>query len=202
MPIPDQLPVELVSRDLNNSVNLVKDLLKHETRSRSPSSVDTPISHLKNHLFNSSSPSLETNRDATIYKHSDLEPPGGFYKPQNRHVDRDAIRSRDEDDSPTADLSNIKRCLANTAQMLEHTAQTESNRTKEDKELDQEMDDLKYRVKRVQDDLDFNVRPPCTSSKEEERWWLERELLTLMHKQIPDVEKKIKACKERREGEK
>ena len=205
MPIPDQLPAELVppsSRDLNSSVDLVKDLLKHETRTRSPASVDAPISRLKNRSFNSSSPSLDPNRDATIYKHSDSEPPGGFYKPRNRHVDRDAVRSRDDDDSPTADLSDMKRRLANTAQMLERTAQAEASRTKEDEELDQEMDDLKYRVKRVQDDLDYNARPPRTSSKEEERRRLERELLSLMHERIPDVERKIKAREERKEREK
>ena len=205
MPIPDQLPPELVppsSRDLDNSVDLVKDLLKHETRSRSPSSLDAPISRLKNRSFNSSSPSLDANRDATIYKHSDSEPPGGFYKPRSRHIDRDAVRSRDDDDSPTADLSDMKRRLANTAQMLERTAQAEASRTKEDEELDQEMDDLKYRVKRVQDDLDYNARPPRTSSKDEERRRLERELLSLMHERIPEVERKIKAREERKEREK
>ena len=205
MPIPDQLPAELVppsSRDLNNSVDMVKDLLKHETRSRSPGSLDAPISRLKNRSFNSSSPSLDANRDATIYKHSDSEPPGGFYKPRSRHVDRDAVRSRNDDDSPTADLSDMKRRLANTAQMLERTAQAEANRTKEDEELDQEMDDLKYRVKRVQDDLEYNARPPRTFSKDEEKRRLERELLSLMHERIPDVERKIKAREERKEKEK
>jgi actin cytoskeleton-regulatory complex protein PAN1 len=205
MPIPDQLPSELIppsSRDLNDSVDLVKDLLKHETRSRSPASIDAPISRLKNRSFNSSSPSLEANRDATIYKHSDEPPPSGFYKPRSRHVDRDAIRSRDDDDSPTADLSDMKRQLANTAQMLERTAQAEATRTQEDEELDQEMDDLKYRVKRVRDDLDYNARPPRTSSKEEERRRLERELLSLMHERIPEVERKIKAREERKEKEK
>ena len=205
MPIPDQLPSELIppsSRDLNDSVDLVKDLLKHETRSRSPTSLDSPISRLKNRSFNSSSPSLDANRDATIYKHSDDPPASGFYKPRSRHVDRDAIRSRDDDDSPAADLSDMKRRLANTAQMLERTAQAEANRTKEDEELDQEMDDLRYRVKRVQDDLDYNARPPRTSSKEEERRRLERELLSLMHERIPEVERKIKAREERKEREK
>jgi len=205
MPIPEQLPSELVppsSRDLDNSVDLVKELLKHETRSRSPSSIDTPISRLKNRSFNNSSPSLDANRDATIYKHSDFEPPGGFYKPRSRHVDRDAIRSRDDDDSPTADLSDMKRRLANTAQMLDRTTQAEANRTREDEELDQEMDDLKYRVKRVQDDLEYNARPPRTSSKEEERRRLERELLSLMHERIPEVERKIKTREERKEKEK
>ncbi|KAF8801450.1 hypothetical protein BYT27DRAFT_7198246 [Phlegmacium glaucopus] len=205
MPIPEQLPPELVppsSRDLDDSVDLVKELLKHETRSRSPASVDAPVSRLKNRSFNNSSPSLDANRDATIYKHSDSEPPGGFYKPRSRHVDRDAIRSRDDDDSPTADLTDMKRRLANTAQMLDRTAQAEANRTREDEELDQEMDDLKYRVKRVQDDLEYNARPPRTPNKEEERRRLERELLSLMHERIPEVERKIKAREERKEKEK
>ena len=43
--------------------------------------------------------------------------------------------------------------------MLGCTAQAEANRTKEDEELDQEMDYLKYRVKRVQGDLDYNAVP-------------------------------------------
>ena len=203
-PIPDQLPSELIppsSRDLDDSVDLVKDLLKHETRSRSPLNVDAPISRLKNRSFNTSSPSLDTNRDATIYKHTD-EPPGGFYKPRSRHVDRDAVRSRDNDDSPVADLSDMKRQLANTTHMLERTAQAEASRSKEDEELDQEMNDLRYRVKRVQDDLDYNARPPRTSSKEEERQRLERELLSLMHERIPEVERRTKVREERKEKEK
>ena len=153
MPVPDQLPSELVppsSRDLDNSVDLVKELLKHETRSRSPSSLDAPISRLKTRSFNSSSPSLDLNRDATIYKHSDSEPPGGFYKPRSRHVDCD------DDDSPATDLSDMKCQLANTAHMLDRAAQAEASRTKEDDKLDEEMSDLKYRVKRVQDDLNYN----------------------------------------------
>ena len=205
MPIPDQLPPELVppsSRDLDNSVDLVKDLLNRESRSRSPSSLDAPISRLKNRSFNNSPSSLDTNRDATIYKHSDSETLGGFYKPRSRHVDRDAIRSREDDDSPSADLSDMKRQLANRAQMLDRESQAEASRTKEDKELDDEMDDLKYRVKRVQDDLDYNARPPRTPSKDEERRRLERELLSLMHERIPEVERKIKAREDRKEREK
>ena len=43
------------------------------------------------------------------------------------HMDHDAIRSWDDDDSPTADLSDMKCQLANTAQMLECTTQAEAN---------------------------------------------------------------------------
>jgi len=204
MQVPDVLPPELVPpshRDLDDSVDRVKDLLKKESRTHSPSSLDSPISYLKNRSFNGSSPSLESNRDATIYKHTDAEP-SGIYKPRSRHVDRDAIRSRNEDDSPSADLSDLKRQLANTASMLDRNAEADAMRTREDEELDREMDDLKYRAKRVQEDLDYTTRGPKTASKEEERRRLEREMLSLLHERIPEVERKIKARDERKEKEK
>ncbi|KDR82039.1 hypothetical protein GALMADRAFT_240494 [Galerina marginata CBS 339.88] len=195
MPVPDQLPPELIPpsvADLDSTVDRVKELLKSDTRSGSSNK----------HSFNSASPSpIASRRDASNYKHSDSEPPGGFFKPSNRHVDRSAIRSRN-DDSPASDLSDMKRQLENTAQMLDRAAEEDASRTKEDEELDQEMEDLKYRVKRVRDDLDYVGRGPKTSSKEEERRRLERELLTLMHERIPEVERKIKARDERKEREK
>jgi len=200
MPIPDQLPPELVppsARDLDEQVEAMKSLLQYENRSRSPSSIDSPVSRLKNRSFNTTGSSIESGRDATIYKHSDSEPPGGFYKPRSRHVDRDAVR-RTDDVSPSSDLSDMKRQLANTAQMLDRASEA----TAEDEELDREMDDLKYRVKRVQDDIDYVSRGPKTASKEEERRKLERELLSLMHERVPEVERKIKARDERKEREK
>jgi hypothetical protein len=200
MPIPDQLPPELIppsARDLDESVEVMKSLLQYENRSRSPSSVDSPVSRLKNRSFNTTGSSIESGRDATIYKHSDSEPPGGFYKPRSRHVDRDAVR-RTDDASPTSDLSDMKRQLASTAQMLDRASEA----TAEDEELDREMDDLKYRVKRVQDDIDYVSRGPKTASKDEERRKLERELLSLMHERLPEVERKIKARDERKEREK
>ncbi|TFK20128.1 hypothetical protein FA15DRAFT_600278 [Coprinopsis marcescibilis] len=198
-PIPDQLPSELVppsARDLDSSVDFLKNVLQHESRSRSPS---THGSLAKVRTFGQATPSLE-GRDATIYKHSDAEPPGGFYKPRSRHVDRDAVR-RTNDNSPSSDLSDMKRQLTNTASMLDRAAEDDMTRTKEDEELDQEMSDLKYRVKRVKEDLDYNQRGPRTSAREEERRKLERELLELLHERIPEVERKSKARDERKERE-
>lgn len=202
MPVPDKLPPELVppsARDLDNSVDLVKDLLKYETRTPG---VDTPVSRLKNRSFNTTASAIDSGRDATIYKHSDSEPPGGFYQPRSRHVNRDDVRSGNDSDSPSADLSDLKRRLANTAEMLERTAEADASRTAEDEELDREMDDLKYRVKRVSDDLEFVSRGPRTSAKDQERRQLERELLTLMHEKVPEVERKMKIRDERKEREK
>ncbi|PFH53549.1 hypothetical protein AMATHDRAFT_73354 [Amanita thiersii Skay4041] len=204
MPIPNQLPPELVppsARDLDSSVDLLKDLLKNESRSRSPSTLDVSVSRLKSRSFNSSSPSLESGRDATIYKHNDDEPPGGFYQPRSRHINRDDVRSKNEEGT-SADLSDMKRKLANAAQMLDRAADAEASRTAEDEELQREMDDLKYRVKRVSDDLEYLSRGPRSAAKDEEKRRLERELLSLMHERIPELERRMKARDERKEREK
>ncbi|EKM83232.1 hypothetical protein AGABI1DRAFT_118549 [Agaricus bisporus var. burnettii JB137-S8] len=203
MPIPDTLPNELVppsARDLDSSVDLLKDLLKNETRSRSPG-LDSShqISLLKNRSFTSSSPSFDSNRDATIYKHTDEEPLGGIYKPRSRHVNRDDVRSRREDDSsPSSDLTEMKRQLENTAKMLDRQSEVDAARTAEDEVLDREMDDLRYRVRRVQDDLDYVSRGPKSAAKDQERRKLEREMMNLMHERIPEVERKMKARDEKK----
>ena len=202
--VPEQLPPELIppsAQDLGNSVDMLKDLLKHETYSRSPSATEAPVSRLKNRSFNSTSPSLESGRDATIYKHDDSEPPGGFYQPRSRHVNRDDVRSRNEQGA-SADLTEMKRKLANTAEMLDRAAEAEAAKTEEDEELEKEMDDLKYRVERVSEDLQYASRGPRSVAKDEEKRRLEREFMSLMHDRIPELERKIKARDEKREREK
>ncbi|KAG2348212.1 hypothetical protein BDR05DRAFT_903524 [Suillus weaverae] len=189
--IPDELPSELIppsSRDLDTSVNFLKDILKNDTRARSPLGLDTPVSRLKERSFNSTSaPGAGGRQDATVYKHTDAEPPGGFYQPRSRHLDRSTVRSRNEDNSPAADMSDIKRQLANTQKMLDASAVADAG----DDDLDREMGDLRYRIKRLQEDLDYVSRGPRSASKEEERRRLERELLQLMHERVPELERKI-----------
>lgn len=199
--IPDVLPSELVppsSRDLDTSVNFLKDILKNDTRARSPSGLDTPVSRLKERSFNSTSaPGAGGRQDATVYKHTDAEPPGGFYQPRSRHIDRSTVRSRNEDNSPAADMSDIKRQLANTQKMLDASAVADAG----DDDLDREMGDLRYRIKRLQEDLDYVSRGPRSTSKEEERRRLERELLQLMHERVPELERKIEDRQVRKERE-
>ncbi|KAF8749948.1 Pleckstrin homology domain, partial [Rhizoctonia solani] len=65
-------------------------------------------------------------------------------------------------------------------------------------DLDQEMDELKSEIRRVQDDLDYVSRGPRSVSKDEERRKLERKLLALMHERIPEVERKIEDRDRRR----
>jgi hypothetical protein len=117
-------------------------------------------------------------------------------------VDRSAVRSNSETESPAADLSDMKKQLENTAKMLDRASEENASRTAEDEALDREMSDLKYRVKRVQEDLEYVSRGPKTSGKDEERRRLERELLKLMHERVPEVERKIEDREKRKEREK
>ncbi|KAJ7221504.1 hypothetical protein GGX14DRAFT_492415 [Mycena pura] len=201
--IPDQLPPELVppsSRDLDASVNLVRDILKHDTRARSPSSADAPLSYRPNRSFaNDTNGGNDPGRDATIYRHTDTQ---SAYKPRSRHLNRDDVRATAELDSPSADLEEMKRHLANTASMLDHKAEADRNRTADDEALDREMDDLKYKVKRLNEDLEYVSRGARSAAKDDERRKLERELLDLMHVKVPEVERKIKLRAEKQESEK
>ncbi|KAF9650631.1 hypothetical protein BDM02DRAFT_1351141 [Thelephora ganbajun] len=203
--IPEQLPEELVpasARDLNQSVDFLKDILKNETRTRSPGNFDDHISKLPTRSFHSDTARGAGGRqDATVYKHNDDHtPPGGVYQPRSRHIDRDTVRTHSDD--PTDDLSVMKRQLENTAKMLDRTTEENAARTREDDELEREMSDLRYRIKRLQDDLDYVSRGPRSYAKDDERRKLERELLHLLHEKLPDLEKRIEENQARKDKEK
>lgn len=205
--IPDELPAELVPpshRDLDTSVNFVKNLLQNEpSRARSPSGLDSPVSRLPNRsLLSSSAPGAGGRQDATVYKHTDEEPVGGYYTPRSRHLDRSAVRASSDRDSPAADLSDMKRQLENTARMLDRATEESALRTAEDDALDREMSDLKWKVQRVQEDLEYASRGPRSLRADEDRRRLERELLELMHERVPAVERKLAEREERRARQK
>ena len=171
-------------RDIDSTVHFMRDLLKHETTSRS--SASSP---------GLSDPRLSANnsKDAKVYKHDDSS---SAYKPSSRHLDRKSVRYAGED--PDADISDIRRQLQNTSMMLDRSAEDSSRKSAEDEQLEQEMDDLKYRVKRLQEDIDYVSKGRRSADKDEERRKLERELLFLMHEKLPELERRQK----RREEEK
>lgn len=128
MRVPDVL-IPPSRRDLDESVDGVKDLVRGESRTGTASSAgSSTTSYLKNRSFNSSAPSFEANRDATIYRHPDDDNSStrGVYKPRSRHVDRDTVRSRFKDNDPPRDLSDVKRSLANIAYMLDKISEEEN----------------------------------------------------------------------------
>ena len=96
----------------------------------------------------------------------------------------------------------MKRQLENTAKMLDRTTEENAARTREDDDLEREMSDLRYRIKRLQDDLDYVSRGQRTYAKDDERRKLERELLHLMHETLPDLEKRIEENQARKDKEK
>ena len=200
--IPDQLPSELVppsSRDLDSSVDFVKGLLANDGHTRVTNDLNEPASRLPVRSFNGSvSDSANTRKDGTIYRHREDEV--SSYKPSNRHFDRRTVRTGNE--SPSADLNEMRRQLENTSKLLEKASAESASRTAEDEALEKEMEDLRYRVRRVQDDLDYVSRGPRSFSKDEERRKLERDLLHLMHERLPEVERKIEERDRRKAREK
>ncbi|KIN94363.1 hypothetical protein M404DRAFT_1008386 [Pisolithus tinctorius Marx 270] len=182
--IPDELPPELVppsSRDLDTSVNFLKDVLKNDTRAGSPSALDTPVSRLKERSFTSSSTTLTQRggrQDATVYRHEDVPPP-------------------DEVNPAASDIASLKRQLLNTQKMLDDNLSSE----RESDQLDRDLEDLRYRIKRLQEDLKYVSRGTWTTTKDEERR-IEKELMKLMHEDVPELERKVEQREARREREK
>ncbi|TIB36965.1 hypothetical protein E3P86_02347 [Wallemia ichthyophaga] len=181
-PIPDELPDELIppsSKDLNLQVDILKDILKHDNHQRI------------------TSPQFPSARsDASIYKHDDNEAASSTYKSSSRNIDRRNVRH--SDNSPTSDLQDMKRELANTSARLDKETTLSGHRTEDDDELERDMDDLKYSIRRVQDDLDFVGSGRPSREKDQERRQLERELLYLMHERLPEVEKRMERAQGRK----
>lgn len=80
-------------------------------------------------------------------------------------MDRSAVRSRADGWSPASDLSSIKRQLLNTQKALNDTLANE----RLSDALDREMERLRYRITRLQEDLEYVSKGLRTTAKEEER---------------------------------
>lgn len=189
--VPDVLPAELIppsARDLNDSVDFLKDLLKKDTTVRNSTGLNIPEAGSNSNANYAKARSFHQNpiakKDATAYKHDDTDVSG--YKSSSRHLDRKTVRY--EGQSATDDLSEMKRQLENTQKMLDkHNTDDD-----EDRELDREMDDLRYRIRRVQDDIDYYNRRGGRDSQDLRRK-SERELMHLMHERLPTLEKRVEA---------
>jgi len=164
-------------RDIDITVNFMRDLLKHDASTSSNTSSPghgTPI------------PAAES-KDATMYKHDDTRS-SGAYKPSGRHLDRKSVRYAGEDSS--ADIGDIRRQLQNTSALFDRTNEESMRKSAEDEELEQEVDDLKYKVKRIQEDMEYVSKGRRSGEKDEERRKLEREMLYLMHEKLPELERR------------
>lgn len=178
-------------RDIDSTVDFVKDLLKNDNSARASPSIDLPGT------FSAQRGGKQPAKDASVYKHDDSRATG--YKSSARHLDRKQVRYEGEDKDE--ELGSIRRDLENSSKVLDRTAANFAERTEEDERLEQELDDLKYRVRRVKDDIEYVSRGKRSDDKDEERRKLERELLYLMHERLPEVEKKIEEREERKRQE-
>lgn len=188
--IPDKLPEELVPasmRDIEGTVNFMRDLLKHESNTRSDTS--SPVGYGSGYT-----PSAAQAKDAKVYKHDDSKP--GGYKSSARHLDRSAIRYAGQDSSE--EISDLRRQLENTSALLDQQTNDSKRKSEEDEILEQEIEDIKYRVRRIKEDMDYVSKGRRTQEKDDERRKLERELLELMHEKLPELERR----QERRAEEK
>ena len=189
-PIPKTLPPELAppsSRDLNDSVGFLKNLLKHDTNARATTNdgYNPQGSYAKQRSLHENAPQ-PNRKDATVYRHNDAEE-ATTYKSSSRHIDRDAVRYAGND-SPTSDLDDVKKSLQNTRSLVEKSR----DREEEEEELKDNLRDLKRRIERVHDDLEYNLRSGRrTAAKDDEKRKLERELLNLEHEELPALSKKM-----------
>jgi hypothetical protein len=199
--IPDVLPAELIppsARDLDSSADFLKDLLRKDQNARSTYGDEIqPQGYGKNRSFNSS-PAPASRKDGAAYKH-DEDRGVKTYKSSSRHLDRSSVRTGAE--SAADDLSDIKRQLQNTSSMLDRSVADAESKDEEDERLEREMEDLRYRVKRINEDIEYISKGRRSSEKDEQRRKLERELLYLAHERLPEVEKKIEERDERKRRE-
>lgn len=156
----------------------MRDLLRHDASTRSNASSPG---------YGSTTPvPAAQSKDATMYKHDDSR--SSTYKPSGRHLDRKSVRYAGEDSS--ADIGDIRRQLQNTSALLDRSNEESMRKSSEDEELEQEVDDLKYKVKRIQEDIEYVSKGRRSQEKDEERRKLERELLYLMHEKLPELERR------------
>ncbi|GAA95075.1 uncharacterized protein L969DRAFT_77433 [Mixia osmundae IAM 14324] len=190
-PVPDILPAELVppsARDLDTSVDFLKDLLKNDNQQRAASASKFPdisgngsVNKAKVHSFRDTA-SPPTRKDATIYKHDDTDTT--TYRSGSRHIDRSRVRFGG---NTSSDLDDMKRQLSSSEAMLRDTRSNEE----EDEALQDEKDELMLQIRRVQEDIERNRRARPSDRKDTERRKLERDLDYLRLDKLPQLEDKI-----------
>ena len=200
--VPNELPSELIptsSRDLSESVDFLKDLLKQDTSVRSATALnlpdpgsnkDTKYAEARSFYRNPVEREPERkNSDAVAYKHSDSDSAG--YRSRSRYLDRREVRF--DGQSASEDLGEMKRQLERTQRMLEKVDMDDE----EDHELDREMEDVRYSIRRLQDDIEYYNRREGAHAGEQRRR-AERTLMQLLHERLPQLEKRL----ERRQSSK
>lgn len=193
--IPQELPPELVpssTRDLSDSVDFLKDLLKQDTNVRNATALnlaepgsnkDTRYQDTRSFYRNPVEREPERRpSDAVTYKHQDSDSAG--YRSRSRYLDRREVRF--DGQSAAEDIGEMKRQLEKTQRMLERTELNDE----EDHDLQTEMEDVRYSIRRLQDDIEYyNKREGAHADEQRRR--AERTLMQLLHERLPQLEQRL-----------
>lgn len=193
--IPQELPLELIpssTRDLSDSVDFLKDLLKQDTSVRNSTALNLAEPGSNKDIKYKETRSFyrnpiereETSRpsDAVAYKHQESDSAG--YRSRSRYLDRREVRF--DGQSAAEGLGEMKRQLEKTQRMLERT----DLRDEEDHDLQNEMEDVRYAIRRLQDDIEYYNRREGPHAGDQRRK-AERTLMQLLHERLPQLEKRL-----------
>ena len=192
--IPQELPAELVpssSRDLSESVDFLKDLLKQDTNVRNATALnltepgsnkDAKYTETRSFYKNPVERDAGRTSDAVAYKHRESDSAG--YRSRSRYLDRREVQFNGQ--SAAEDLGEMKRKLEKTQRMLERTDLNEE----EDHDLQNEMEDVRYAIRRLQDDIEYYNRREGPHAGEQRRK-AERTLMQLLHERLPQLERRL-----------
>lgn len=193
--IPNELPSELIpssTRDLSESVDFLKDLLKQDTHVRNSTALnlaepgsnkDTKYSESRSFYKNPVEREAKSRpSDAVAYKHQDSDSAG--YRSRSRYLDRREVSFNGQ--VAAESLGEMKRQLEKTQRMLERT----DLRDEEDYDLQNEMEDVRYAIRRLQDDIEYYNRKEGPHAGEQRRK-AERTLMQLLHERLPQLERRL-----------
>ncbi|KAM0752107.1 hypothetical protein T439DRAFT_379225 [Meredithblackwellia eburnea MCA 4105] len=194
-PLPTTLPEEMrpaATRDMTDSVDFMKGLLKHDSNQRSTnvSDLDPSLSRSKLHSLHESSAAGVGRKDAAVYRYDESDAPS-VYKSRHRTVDRKDVaynRSGNNSPAPADSLSEVRRGLERGQKL----ASSARERDDEEEELRSEVEALQRKITRTNRDLEDIVRSGRrTAATEAEKRSLERLLIELQHTELPRLEKKL-----------
>ncbi|WFD18417.1 hypothetical protein MCAP1_000619 [Malassezia caprae] len=192
--IPQELPAELIpssSRDLSESVDFLKDLLKQDTTVRNATALNLAepgsnkeAKYAETRSFYKNPVERDSSRpnDAVAYKHRESDSAG--YRSRSRYLDRREVQF--DGQSAAEDLGEMKRQLEKTQRMLERTDLNDE----EDHDLQNEMEDVRYAIRRLQDDIEYYNRREGPHAGEQRRK-AERTLMQLLHERLPQLERRL-----------
>ncbi|KJF60936.1 actin cytoskeleton-regulatory complex protein PAN1, variant [Coccidioides immitis RS] len=207
-PIPNRLPPELIppsTRNLDDSIGAVKSMLSQDAEQRKVSGAffqpqKTGVSYLKTHSFRTGSASPGLGRkDATVFKNNDDDVVA--YKSSARRR-AGGTPSPSPSSTPAEKVDNdlsveqLKKKIRETQIMLDATDFRDENRAEEDEVLNRrdrkEAESLMERIRRVQDDIDTDLKAAFRNADSgAERRALRRQLQAFQD-QLPELASNVR----------